>query len=283
MSEVVLLPEEVRSVEFYGDILIGALVRANDEAHIYVPIRPICDRLGIEWSAQYRRIQRDEVLVSEIKVVRIERSEFIAMMATNSEKTSRRGDPNVMCLPLEFLPGWLFGIETSRIKTTELRDKVILYRRECYRRLWDAFKTAILPAVTPTPPTTLSGAQVAYELATAVQNLARDQMELESRMGKAAQWAKGIESRVTALELHLTGDEAITETQAADLALAVKNVAHLLEAQGTTNGYGRVYGELYRRNGITSYKTLPRLRFDSVMGWLQSWYEDLVNSGIDRS
>ena len=62
---------------------------------------------------------------------------------------------------------------------------------------------------------------MAYELATAVQNL-RDQMELESRMGKAAQWAKGIESRVTALELHLTGDEAITETQAADLALAVK-------------------------------------------------------------
>jgi hypothetical protein len=54
-------------------------------------------------------------LVNEKKVVRIERSAFIAMMATNSENASRRGDPNVLCLPLEFLPGWLFGIRFDSV------------------------------------------------------------------------------------------------------------------------------------------------------------------------
>lgn len=277
MSEAVLLPEEVQSVEFYGDTLVGALVRFGDEARVYVPVRPICDRLGIEWSAQYRRIQRDEVLAAEIRAVRIERSEFVAIMATNSEQASRRGDPTVLCLPLEFLPGWLFGIETSRIKAQELKDKVILYRRECYRRLWDAFKPFILPAALPTPAPATSGAQLAYELATAVQNLAREQMELEGRMTRAAQWARGIEHRVTALELRVAGeagDEPITEAQAADLALAVKNLAHLLQQKGAANGYGQVYGELYRRESITSYKTLPRTRFDAVMRWLKARYDE---------
>ena len=57
----------------------------------------------------------------------------------------------------------------------------------------------------------------------------------------------------------------ITETQAAELALAVKAVAYALEQNGTSNGYQRVYGEMYRQNGITSYKNLPRSRFDAVL------------------
>src|SRR5207249_11590734 len=53
------------------------------------------------------------------------------------------------------------------------------------------------------------------------------------------------------LELQVTPQEPITEDQAAELVLAVKTVAHALVARGITNGYQRVYGELYRRHGIT--------------------------------
>ena len=197
-------------------------------------------------------------------------------MATPGDNSPSGGIQETLCLPLDLLPGWLFGITTGKITDPALKEKITRYRRECYRRLWEAFAPSILPALAPAPlERQPSGAQLAYELATAVQNLARDQMDLESRMGKAAHWAKGIESRVTALELRLEGDEAVSEAQAAELALAVKNVAHLLKNQGEQNGYGRVYGELYRRNGITSYKALPRARFDEVMGWLKAWHEEL--------
>ncbi len=66
-----LTPIEVRTVEFYGDEIIGALVRTGDEAQVYVPIRPLCDYLGLAWSGQFERIKRDEVLSEAIKGVRV--------------------------------------------------------------------------------------------------------------------------------------------------------------------------------------------------------------------
>lgn len=274
----VLSPEEMRTVEFYGDEIAAALVRTAGEALIYVPLRPLCEYMGLSWSAQYERIQRDEVLAAAIKTVRVTRTdEFVRITRTNS----RRGDPNVLCLPLKLLPGWLFGIETSRIKKPELRERIILYRRECYDRLWDAFKYDVMQSIgAPPPPAPLAtGAQLAYELATAVQSLAREQMELEARVSRAAQWARGIESRVTALELRLQPGQQINEAQAAELAQQVKAVAHALEHKGGTNGYQRVYGELYRRYSIGTYRALAQDKFNDALEWLRGWYDEIAPKG----
>jgi len=46
-------------------------VRVDDESTIYVPIRPICDYLSLDWSAQFRRIRRDEILAEAVKCVAI--------------------------------------------------------------------------------------------------------------------------------------------------------------------------------------------------------------------
>jgi hypothetical protein len=274
----VLTPEEVRTVEFYGDEIAAALIHAEGEALIYVPLRPLCEYLGLSWSAQFERIKRDEVLSEAIKTVRVTRTDEIVRV---TRTVSRRGDPNVLCLPLKFLPGWLFGIETSRIKKPELRERIILYRRECYDKLWDAFKYDVMQSIGALPPPAplATGAQIAYELATAVQNLAREQIELESRMTRAAQWAKGIESRVTALELRLQPGQQISEAQAAELAQQVKAVAHALASKGGANGYQRVYGELYRRYSIGTYRALPQEKFSEALDWLRAWYEEIAPTG----
>jgi len=51
-----------RWVEFYGDMILAALVSVDGVTRIVVPVRTICDVLGIDWSSQRRRILRDEVL-----------------------------------------------------------------------------------------------------------------------------------------------------------------------------------------------------------------------------
>jgi hypothetical protein len=63
------------------------------------------------------------------------------------------------------IPGFLFGTTTSKVRP-ELQEKILRYRRECYCRLWDAFKHEILSASTELA-SAVSGAQLAYELATA--------------------------------------------------------------------------------------------------------------------
>lgn len=255
-----LTPDEVKSVAFYGDTLAAALVRVEGEDRIYVPLRPVVEALGLDWSAQTRRLRRDDVLADGVRGV--------AIMATPGPGG---GTQAMLCLPLDLLPGWLFGIDAGRVKP-ELREKITRYRRECFRVLWRAFQPQIAPALPQ--PTPSGGAELAYQLATAVANLAREQMDLETRMTRAAQWAQGIEQRVSALELSVSPAAPLSEAEAAELAGAVKNVAAALEAGGAPNGYQRVYGELYRRYGITSYKNLARGDLAGALAWLKAWHQE---------
>jgi hypothetical protein len=264
-----------RVIDFYGDELLGVLIEQAGERRIYVPIRPICRYLGLDWSGQRQRIMRDEVLADETRLV--------VVTPTNPQG----GDPETLALPLDLLPGWLFGVSSARVKP-ELKARIVLYKRECYRRLWDAFKHEILPlpSARNEPPLPQSGAHLAYELATAVQNLAREQMDLEQRLDgridRMAHWAKGVvariddlEGRVSGLELHVGPTALISEQQAAEIALAVKNVGRTLSEQGVKSGYSQVYSELYRRYGISSYKNLPQASYADVLAWLKLWHTEL--------
>jgi hypothetical protein len=66
-----LIPTEQRSVEFYGDELIAVLLAGEP----FVPIRPLCDYLGLSWSGQRERILRDAVLSETAATVRVTRTE----------------------------------------------------------------------------------------------------------------------------------------------------------------------------------------------------------------
>lgn len=60
-----LVPRAERIVDFYGDAIPVALV---DDVP-YVALRMFADYLGLDWSAQRRRTERDEVLASEVRTV----------------------------------------------------------------------------------------------------------------------------------------------------------------------------------------------------------------------
>lgn len=156
----VLVPQAEKLINFYGDQILVALMQ-DDE--LYVPLRMITEFLGLDWSAQYRRIQRDDILARRGRLVLL--------------ATAIRGDREMICLPIDLLPGWLFGISASRVKP-ELREKLTQYREECFRVLWRTFQGALVPA-RPTIPAPLEQVR---SLALAVASLAEQQMELEQRV-----------------------------------------------------------------------------------------------------
>lgn len=110
---------KIVTVDFRSDTLVA--VERDDG--VYVALRPICEALGLDWSAQWRRVQRDPVL-----------SEAVAMMAT---PFGRHGQQET-CLKLDLVNGWLMGIDANRVKD-EVRDKLIEYQRECHRVLFQHF------------------------------------------------------------------------------------------------------------------------------------------------
>lgn len=216
-DEIALVPVEQKEVEFYGDLLIA--VRAPS-GPVYVPVRPICDLLGVNFDGQRRRINRDPVLSEEVM--------FVVVTTTDIDPGSRRPRTSEMlAIPLDYLSGFLFGINASRVKEG-VRDRLIRYQRECYKVLDEAFREGRLTAE-PSFDELLasdSPAAMAYRIATALQVMARQQLLMESRVDQHDSQLEEYGERLEAIEAQL-GDPAryITQDQAMQLSQAVKTVA----------------------------------------------------------
>ncbi len=72
----------------------------------------------------------------------------------------------------------------------------------------------------------------------------------------------------------------MTPEQASQISQAVKAVAIVYGKKTGRNEFGGVYGELYRKFGITSYKLLPAKQFKEAMQFLSEWYEQLTDESL---
>jgi len=112
--------DAVTKVPFYGNELI--VVEKNGQQ--MVAMKPIVEALGLDWGKQQELIKRDPVLSST---------------ATVTGVVAKDGKVREMiCLPLEFLNGWLFKVPASRY-TGEKREIIGKYQRECYKVLSQYF------------------------------------------------------------------------------------------------------------------------------------------------
>lgn len=98
-----------------------SLVTFEQNGTYYTAMKPICENIGLDWKAQYARIKRDEVLSQGMVIITI---------------PSQGGEQQTLCLPIQYLNGWLFGIDVKRVKP-EIRETLITYKRECYQALFD--------------------------------------------------------------------------------------------------------------------------------------------------
>lgn len=267
-----LVPVEQKEVEFYGDTIIA--VRAK-EGGVFVPVRPVCELLGIDWSSQRRRIARDPVMSAE--------SMSVAITTTDIDPDSRRPRTSEMlALPLDYISGFLFGINADRVKP-EVRERLIQYQRECYKVLSEAFQEGRLtaePAFDDLLRADTPAAQ-AYKMARALMEMARQQLILESRLNDHGARLVAHEDRLEQIEATL-GDRGrfITPEQASSISQAVKAIAMTLGKKSGRNEYGAVYGEFYRKFGIPSYRELPARRFDDAARFLADWYQQLTGDDL---
>lgn len=97
------------SVPFHGDTI--TCIETPDG--VFVPLKPCCEQMKLDFSAQYRRMNRDLELWG------------IAVMAT----PSALGGQEMACIPVNRIAAWLFSMDASRVKP-EVQQKLRLYQRE---------------------------------------------------------------------------------------------------------------------------------------------------------
>lgn len=275
MSDKVLVPISQKTVGFYDDEITTIIIDDDQGHEVYVPLRPLCEYLGVSWNGQRERIKRDPVLDEVTMSARVTRADI-------SEGSRQPKTSEMLCLPLDYLNGWLFGITANRVKDDDVRTKLIRYQKECYRVLAQEF---VQTAVSPTPGS--STLQHVRDMGLAIVRLAEEQMEFDRRLDKTdsvvqetAVVVDGLQKRVQALETRTDPGEDISEEQASQVSQAVKAIAIVWGKQTGASQFGSVYGEMYRKFGVTSYKKIRLSQFEAVMLWLNEWYQTLANEDL---
>lgn len=127
----------IKTIDFNGQPLLTIEL---DGIH-YTAVKPICENIGLNWDAQRKRINRDDVLVEGAVIM---------------TAPSKGGNQDMLCLPIDMLNGWLFGVDTKRVKS-EIKNALIQYKKECYTVLHDYWHTgsAIHPSMNEELPSSV--------------------------------------------------------------------------------------------------------------------------------
>ena len=254
MSEQSLQVAEQKVVQFLSDELVA--VRARD-GNIYVSVNHLTKALGLNRRGAVQRIERQPVLFKGFCYGPVE---------------TAGGRQQLGLLRVDLVSLWLAGIETSRVKE-EIREKLERYQEEAAKVLWEAFQDGRLTTDVSFDDLlqTDSPAAQAYKMALAMLQMARQQLLLEGRIHEHEMRLERIESTL--------GDPGryVTPEQASQISQAVKAVALVLSKQTRRNDYGAIYGELYRKFGISGYKLLPARQFDEAITFLTEWHRSLTD------
>jgi hypothetical protein len=270
MSSNMSEPLTPRKVSFYGDDLIAV---EHDDGTIYTLFTRLCENLGLRREAQVRRALRHTVLREGLITLTIQ---------------TAGGPQAAQFLRLDLLPLWLSGVQSERVKE-EIREQLTRYQREAAQALWQAFRHQIVVEETAAPttdPLAIQQLQQIAEMGRAIVAMAEQQIEIQrqqqalnTRLDRAGHVVRGMQQQIGDIHVRLGELEErvhpsafITEAQANEVSLKVKALAEALTSKDTTkNHYQGIFGELYRRFQVASYKLIRHDQYATVIAFLDDW------------
>jgi P22_AR N-terminal domain/ORF6C domain len=241
--------------EFYGSLFELYMI---DNRQLILPLRPLCEAMGMDFSAQTRRIERDEALADGLVMI------TAPVLRADGSAQERE----VSCLALRLLPYWLGTIDSARVKP-ELKEKIIRFKRELATVAWAAFRSKILPSdMLAELDTALSPAEQEY-------HARMDQAaNLKEQVGEHGTRIKGLEERMIKLEARLVGTDFISHAQASQYLEAVAALGDLLTETNPKKAspYAVIHNEVKRQFGVPSYQLIPENEFGKVLEFLAKWW-----------
>lgn len=100
------------------------IVTVERDGEIFVPIKPVCEAIGVDAKAQRAKLQEDEFFASTGAII----------TSVAADEKAR----NMFCIRLRDVYGWLATIHPGKV-APEAREAVARYRRECYDALYEHF------------------------------------------------------------------------------------------------------------------------------------------------
>lgn len=101
------------------------IVTVERDGETFVPIKPICDAIGVNYTTQLEKLQSDPTFSGSTVPLR-------GIVAADGKERE------MLCLPLMLIYLWLGSINPANV-SEKARDKVMKYRLECASVLYEHF------------------------------------------------------------------------------------------------------------------------------------------------
>jgi len=96
----------------------------DENGQKFVPIKPICEALGVSIQSQIEKLESDDIVSSTVRLC----------LTVGADGKDRK----MKCIPLKYVLGWVFGISLKSVKE-EVKAPLKLYKEKCYDVLFDYF------------------------------------------------------------------------------------------------------------------------------------------------
>ena len=230
----------------------------TDNRKFLIPLRPICERLGIDWGSQLRRTKRDPTFDEHLFTIK----------APLMDVTGFAREREVTCITAQRLHYWFGGITIIKVKP-ELRKKIQLFKSEMADAVFAYFRStsfsedtlAELDAVLP--PEERRFFQLMDEARKSKEKIA----EHEGRIGK-------VEGRLKELESRMLGTDFINQAQSRQYLNAVNTLGDLLKQRKPQKAapYAVIHNAVKTEFKCASYQLIPEGQFPYVMSFLADWW-----------
>lgn len=250
-------------VQFDGDTLTAVILEGEGVA---IPVRTICDVLGLDLEAQSARLREHEVLARGLRVVNVPIGNRVR---------------SVMALLHRWIPFWLATISPNLVRA-DVRDKLVRYQIEVADVLAALYGNEV--AIGPASSETTDMLQQQYVNAILEARLAREallaaQQQLQQLQAAQQQTNERLDShevRIDAmaglmdeLQSQIASYTTITAAQQEVIKHAVQRIAKRYEQKTGTNIFGILFGTFCRDLQTPRYSLLPAEKYDAALAWLR--------------
>lgn len=102
----------------------GVQILASTASDGLIPVKPMCEALGVSFQSQHEKLKEHPIYSSTVML----------SLTVGADKKERE----MLCIPIEYLGGWLFSINPANVKE-EVRDNLVKFQIECNKALFRYF------------------------------------------------------------------------------------------------------------------------------------------------
>jgi hypothetical protein len=242
----------IKDVSFDGDQLVAVILDGDGAA---LPVRAVCQALGLDPRYQLQRLREHDVLVAGLREVRM----------------SQGGKLHVVVAILSrYIPFWLATVTPGQVAEA-MRPKLVRYQTELVDVLNRLYGEELAPARPASPDLAIAALERRIDDLLVELRLTRELLR-EQQAGEASQDARleAIETVVDDLQQQILQHTVVTPVQQEVLKRAIKRVAVRYQQRTGSERYAMLFAQFCKAMGTPRYDALPAHEYEQALDWIEA-------------